>query len=79
MDHIADIGHLCGRLEMIELQDNGIALRALHARVLAQKLGDKDAIRFALQRIVTLIALQIRALIVGVVLPRNEPAARAAT
>ena len=52
MDHIADVGRLCGRLEMIELQHNGIALAALHTWVLTQKLGDEDTIRFALQRVV---------------------------
>src|SRR5438067_1721583 len=57
---------------MIELQDDGIAQPALHAWVLAQKLGDKDAIRFALKRVVPLIALQIRAPIVHVVLPRTS-------
>jgi hypothetical protein len=35
MDHVADVGRLCGRVEMIELQDNGIALPALDAGVLA--------------------------------------------
>ena len=35
MDHVANVACLCGRVDMIELQDNGIALSALNARVLA--------------------------------------------
>jgi len=42
---------------MVEFQDDGIALPALHACVLAQKLNDKDAIGVALQRVVPLVPL----------------------
>jgi hypothetical protein len=64
---------------MIELQDDGIAHTTFHAGMLAQKLGDEDTIRFALHRVVPLIALQIRTLIVRVVLLGNDPTACAAT
>ena len=79
MDHIADVGRPCSRVKMIELQDYGIAHPTFHAGMLAKKLGDEDTIRLALQRVVTLITLQIHAFIVGVVLPGNQTAACAAT
>jgi hypothetical protein len=76
---VADVGCLCGGVEMIELEDDWIALPALHAWVLAQKLHDKHAIRMALQRVVPLIPLQIRSLVVLIMLLRILPTARAAT
>ena len=57
VDHVANVGCLCGRVEMVEFQDDGVALPALHACMLAQKLHDKDAIGVALQRVVPLVPL----------------------
>ena len=78
VDHVADVGRLCGRVEMIELQDDGTADTTLHARMLGQKLGDECTIRVTLEGVIPLITLQICAFIVHVVLLRNEPAALAA-
>jgi len=64
VDHVADVGRLCGREEMIELQDDRIAYPTLHTGMLVQKLGDEDTIPLALVRVVPLITVQVRALVV---------------
>lgn len=78
MDHVADVSRLCVRVEVIELQDHGIDLPALDARVLKKKLRDKLAIRIALHRIVPLISLEVRSLVVLIMLLRSVATADAA-
>jgi hypothetical protein len=79
VDHVANVGHLCSGVKMIELQDDGVAHPTHNAGMLTQKLDDEDTIRLALVRVVPLISVQIRALVVQAVPPRNEPTACAAT
>jgi len=64
---------------MIELQNHRIALAALDAWVVKQKLPHEDAIRIPLQRIVPLISLKICLLVVLVMLSRNLASAGAAS
>ena len=78
VNHVADVGGLCGRVQMIELQDDRIAFAALHAWMLAQIFGDKEAACIALKWLVPLIPLQVRSLIVLIMLLRNLPTALAA-
>lgn len=78
VDHVANVAGLCRRVQVIELQDDGIALTALHTRMLKQKLQDKLAIRIALHRIVPLVPLEIRSLVILIMLLRRATVASTA-
>jgi hypothetical protein len=69
--HVADVGRLCARIPVIELEDNRIAFAAVDAWMFTEKLRDEDASSVPLERIVALIPLEVRSFIFPVVLSRH--------